>query len=228
MRPTQTTIAPISEACIRRKPCALDFSSPVTSTPFIRTSVFRHSSYWSASGVEVEYPDDIGNCIPEGQRSRARVGGFGRHGTVLSLMSPPQWRPRCPFQGRGGQAGLSQAGRSPPAGRGVAQAPVLHRRAEASGFDGLARLGRTGHKERGRLGWRDGEERKDDDGLKPIQADAVRVRWPIYGKKTWHREPHLRTRAGEPMQARRCRRIKRRWQMVMTRNTLRPWGTTGH
>jgi hypothetical protein len=53
---------------------------------------------------------------------RARLGGFGRHGTVLSIVSPPQWRPRCPFKGRGGKAGLSQADRRSPGGRGAAQA----------------------------------------------------------------------------------------------------------
>ena len=74
---------------------------------------------------------------------RASVVGFGRHGLVLSILSPPQWRPRCPFQGRGGKAVLSQAGRRPPEGA------ELHKRsAEASGFDSNARLGRTGHKER--------------------------------------------------------------------------------
>ena len=61
---------------------------------------------------------------------RTGVVGFGRHGLVLSIVNPPQWRPRCPFQGRGGKAALSKAGRRPP------QGAELHKRsAEASGFD---------------------------------------------------------------------------------------------
>jgi hypothetical protein len=42
----------------------------------------------------------------ENAMRRAGVRGFGRHDTVLSIVSPPQRRPRCPFQGRGGKAGL--------------------------------------------------------------------------------------------------------------------------
>src|ERR1019366_3889807 len=34
---------------------------------------------------------------------RAGIVGFGRHGLVLSIVSPPQWRPRCPLKGRGGK-----------------------------------------------------------------------------------------------------------------------------
>jgi hypothetical protein len=61
---------------------------------------------------------------------RTGVVGFGRHGLVLSIVSPPQWRPRCPLQGRGGKAGLSQVARRPPHG-----AELHQRSAEASGFD---------------------------------------------------------------------------------------------
>jgi hypothetical protein len=51
------------------------------------------------------------------------------------------------LDGRGGKAGLSQAGRRFPAGA------KLHKRgAEASGFDGNARLGRIGHFKRV-FGW---------------------------------------------------------------------------
>src|ERR1700674_2455670 len=53
---------------------------------------------------------------------RARFAGFGIHRSVLSIVSPPQWRPRCPFQGRGGKAGLSQAVRRTPEARSCTNA----------------------------------------------------------------------------------------------------------
>ena len=74
---------------------------------------------------------------------RAGLVGFFRHELVLSLLSPPQWRPRCPFRRPRRKSG---AVTSCPKDTGGAE---LHKRsAEASGFDSTARLGRTGHKER--------------------------------------------------------------------------------
>src|ERR1700674_59575 len=80
---------------------------------------------------------------------RARFAGFGIHRSVLSIVSPPQWRPRCPFQGRGGKAGLSQAVRRTPNG-----AELHKRRAEASGFDCARAPRQNWAKERTR--WRAG------------------------------------------------------------------------
>lgn len=74
---------------------------------------------------------------------RAGLVVFFRHSTVLSLMSPPQRRPRCPFKAEAEKRGCHKRSEGPPKG-----AELQERSDEASGFDRTARLGRTGHKER--------------------------------------------------------------------------------
>lgn len=98
---------------------------------------------------------------------RTGVGGFGSHALVLSIVSPPDGGLDARSQAEAEKRGfhkLSERHRR----RGAARNPVE----EASGFDGPARLGRTGHKER-TFGWRD------------TGGDALRRRTP-------HSRPHLR------------------------------------
>jgi hypothetical protein len=85
--------------------------------------------------------------------SRTGFGCFFRHNIVLSLMSPPQWRPRCPFRGRGGKAGLSQAVRRTPEARSCTNA--VRKRAALTEPRASAEPGTK----RGRLGRRNRERR---------------------------------------------------------------------
>src|SRR6202035_6151826 len=86
---------------------------------------------------------------------------------VLSIVSPPQWRPRCPFQGRGGEAGLSQAVRRTPQARSCTNA--VRKRAAFTATRASAEPGTK----RGRLGWRVTMTRKDDDEVKPAEDCPV-------------------------------------------------------
>src|SRR6202035_4478797 len=86
---------------------------------------------------------------------RAGFAGFFRHSLVLSIVSPPQWRPRCPFQGRGGKAGLSQAVRRTPEARSCTNA--VRKRAALMATRASAEPGTK----RGRLGRRVRLARKD-------------------------------------------------------------------
>ena len=74
---------------------------------------------------------------------RASVVGFGRHGLVLSILSPPQWRPRCPSKAEAEKRHCQKRAEGPHKARSCTNA-VRKRAALISN----ARRGRTGHKER--------------------------------------------------------------------------------
>lgn len=72
---------------------------------------------------------------------RAVTACFGSHILSFQLLSPPQWRPRCPFAGRSDQAGQSQAGRQATQKGVELHKPQARKR---TALISNARVGRTG------------------------------------------------------------------------------------
>jgi hypothetical protein len=95
---------------------------------------------------------------------RAGVGCLCRHNHFLADVSPPQWRPRCPFQGRGGKAGLSQAVRRTPEARSCTNA--VRKRAALTATRASAEAGTK----RGRL------ERRVCERIRDGVSDNARTR----------------------------------------------------